>query len=67
MEMENVEAHRAETGECRESSDLRHEKTKKVFEERSSSTEVQITLMFLGPSISGCEVEKIAAGQPRRG
>ena len=30
-------------------------------------TEVQITLLFLGPSISGCEVEKIAAGQPRRG
>jgi len=50
MEMENVEARRAETGE-----------------ERSSSTEVQITLLFLGPSISGCEVEKIAAGQPRRG
>jgi hypothetical protein len=30
-------------------------------------TEVQITLLFLGPNISRCEVEKIAAGQPRRG
>jgi hypothetical protein len=29
--------------------------------------EVLITAAFLGPSISGCEVEKIAAGQPRRG
>lgn len=30
-------------------------------------TEVQITLLFLGRSILGCEVEKIAAGQTRRG
>ncbi|WAC05344.1 MAG: hypothetical protein OS112_01560 [Methanoregula sp.] len=49
--MENVEVRRAETGECRKSSDLRHEKTKKVFEEPGSSTEVQITLIFLGAGI----------------
>jgi hypothetical protein len=30
-------------------------------------TEIQVTLLFLGPGISGCEVEKIAAGQIRRG
>jgi len=29
--------------------------------------EIIIMAAFLGPSISGCEVEKIAAGQTRRG
>jgi len=29
--------------------------------------ELIITGAFLGPSISGCEVEKIAAGEARRG
>jgi hypothetical protein len=29
--------------------------------------EILITVLFLGPNISGCEVEKIAAGQPQRG
>jgi hypothetical protein len=29
--------------------------------------EILITALFLGPGISGCEVEKIAAGQTRRG
>jgi hypothetical protein len=29
--------------------------------------EVLIAAAFLGPSISGCEVEEIAAGQTRRG
>jgi hypothetical protein len=29
--------------------------------------EILITVLFLGPSISGCEVEKIAAGQIRSG
>jgi hypothetical protein len=29
--------------------------------------ELIITGAFLGPSIPGCEVEKIAAGQTRRG
>jgi hypothetical protein len=28
--------------------------------------EILIMAAFLGPSISGCEVEKIAAGQTRR-
>jgi len=29
--------------------------------------EILLAAMFLGPSISRCEVEKIAAGQTRRG
>jgi len=29
--------------------------------------EILIMAAFLGPSIPGCEVEKIAAGQTRRG
>jgi hypothetical protein len=34
---------------------------------RIMDNELVLTGLFLGPSISGCEVEKIAAGQTRRG
>jgi hypothetical protein len=36
------------------------------MEVKNMDNELIITGAFLGPSISGCEVEKIAAGQTRR-